>query len=127
MAIMDSTEWQELGLLQELNREFLHPLGLALAVDVQDGTLAIYDARPDPEGIIFEDDVMTFEKHQRFNAFRNERHEKRQYLLGFIQQPPAEEKACYYCAEPLEDGLCSAACKESAADEGRETTEDDED
>lgn len=32
----------------------------------------------------------------------------------------SEEEFCEYCGEPLEDGLCSASCSESAADEGRE-------
>lgn len=31
-----------------------------------------------------------------------------------------EEEFCYYCAEPLENGLCSAHCHESEDDEGRE-------
>jgi hypothetical protein len=31
-----------------------------------------------------------------------------------------EEEFCFYCGEPLEDGLCSASCNESAADEGRD-------
>ena len=30
-----------------------------------------------------------------------------------------EEEFCYYCGEPLEDGLCSAQCEESADDESR--------
>lgn len=32
----------------------------------------------------------------------------------------AHDNLCYYCAEPLEDGLCSAHCHESEDDEGRE-------
>lgn len=32
-----------------------------------------------------------------------------------------EEEFCYYCGEPIEDGLCSASCPESADDEGRDT------
>jgi len=30
-----------------------------------------------------------------------------------------EEEFCYYCGEPLEDGMCSAECVESADDEDR--------
>jgi len=38
----------------------------------------------------------------------------------------AEEEFCYYCGEPLdEDGMCSAACADSAADEGREEEEEE--
>lgn len=31
-----------------------------------------------------------------------------------------EEEFCFYCGEPLDDGMCSAACHESEEDEGRE-------
>ena len=34
-----------------------------------------------------------------------------------------EEEFCIYCGEPLEDGLCSDNCPESAADEGRDEEE----
>ena len=30
------------------------------------------------------------------------------------------EEVCFHCGEPLEDGLCSASCEGSAADEGRD-------
>lgn len=36
------------------------------------------------------------------------------------------EKFCYYCAEPLEDGICSASCHDSEGDEGRECEHEDE-
>jgi len=39
--------------------------------------------------------------------------------------PEPEEDVCYYCGEPLEDGMCSAACADSAADEGREEEEEE--
>lgn len=49
-------EFQKQGYLQELNRIFLHPLGLALSVIVEeDGVVSgwgpIYDFRDDPAGI----------------------------------------------------------------------------
>lgn len=37
-----------------------------------------------------------------------------------------DEEFCFYCGEPLEDGLCSASCEESAADEGRLEDMEDE-
>lgn len=57
---MDITEFREAGYLQEANRVFFHPLGLALEVviDVDSGreTLeGIWDCRDDPEGILFND------------------------------------------------------------------------
>jgi hypothetical protein len=56
---MDLREFVDLGYLQEVNRQFLHPLGLALEVIVEpdDGGPArlggIWDYRDDPEGMNF--------------------------------------------------------------------------
>lgn len=58
---MDIGEFRRLGLLQEANRRFFHPIGLALAVNgAKDGeepileTLSgIFDSRDDPEGFVF--------------------------------------------------------------------------
>ena len=54
---MDAKEFREKGYLQELNRTFLHPLGLALEVKQEtDGTETIggiWDYRDDPDGIIY--------------------------------------------------------------------------
>ena len=50
-------EFRELGYLQELNRRFLHPLGLALSVEIDDDGNEklgdIWDSREDPDGIHF--------------------------------------------------------------------------
>ena len=55
---IDIKEFREKGFLQELNRQFLHPLGLALEVNKDDDgneTLGgVWDYRDDPEGIIFD-------------------------------------------------------------------------
>lgn len=58
---MDIGEFRRLGLLQEVNRRFFHPIGLALAVNAAKDdaepiteTLAyIIDCRDDPEGFMF--------------------------------------------------------------------------
>lgn len=54
---MDIKTFRRLGLLQELNRQFLHPLGLALEVVVEDDGSErfgnVWDYRDDPEGIVF--------------------------------------------------------------------------
>lgn len=55
---MSIEEFRESGYLQELNRQFLHPLGLALEVIMEDGEYrlgGIWDYRTDPEGILFQD------------------------------------------------------------------------
>lgn len=60
---MDIEEFRRLGLLQELNRLFLHPRGLALEVVVEEGQPTrfggIWDSREDPEGIAFADDMLS--------------------------------------------------------------------
>ncbi len=49
------------GILQEANRRFFHPLGLALMVTFDDadpnnaGAITILDSRNDPEGFVFAD------------------------------------------------------------------------
>ena len=53
-------EFQESGSLQEVNRQFFHPLGLALAVKCDDSTgdvelYGIHDGRDDDEGFMFDD------------------------------------------------------------------------
>lgn len=58
---MNLKEFVEIGLLQEINRRILHPMGLALSVYIDDdgkcGWGDIWDYRNDPEGIIFSDGV----------------------------------------------------------------------
>lgn len=62
--LMDLTEFRDLGFLQEVNRCFFHPLGLALAVEVEEhgpqagkviDLYGIYDSRQDPEGWLYGD------------------------------------------------------------------------
>jgi hypothetical protein len=59
---IDIKEFRRLGILQEANRKFFHPLGLALEVIVNDDgteTLGgIWDYREDPEGNFFSEDMI---------------------------------------------------------------------
>ena len=59
---VDVKEFRSLGFLQEANRKFFHPLGLALEVIVnEDGTETIggiWDYRDDPEGNFFSQDMI---------------------------------------------------------------------
>lgn len=63
---MDISEFREKGFLQEVNRIFLHPLGLALEVAINDdGTEelgGVWDYRDDPEGMVFGEDMIDVEK-----------------------------------------------------------------
>jgi hypothetical protein len=58
---MDIAEFRNLGLLQEVNRRFFHPIGLALAVNaakdgeepIVESLSYIFDCRDDPEGFCY--------------------------------------------------------------------------
>lgn len=83
-------EFRRLGYLQELNRQFLHPLGLALAVDVHaDGTESlgkIWDYRTDPEGVRFEGFDLT-KRAALIEAEWAARETARIAALGYMVQP----------------------------------------
>lgn len=98
MKIIDIKEFQEKGYLQELNRQFLHPLGLALSVFIDgDGNYSldsIWDYRDDPEGLYYNLENSSKERKDRFKKnkeyieeqfemFKNNRLEK----LGFQIEP----------------------------------------
>lgn len=93
---MTLKEFRDVGYLQEVNRRFLHPLGLALAigVDTSDpareptGSVKVWDGRDDPEGFIFESwDPSDAERGDRIERDLQERLTIRQERLGFGVQP----------------------------------------
>jgi hypothetical protein len=86
---LDINEFADFGYLQEVNRLFFHPLGLALEITIEDDGSAhlsgIWDYRDDPEGIIFE--KVDGDKLQRVNDARIARKKGRQKALGYFIQP----------------------------------------
>ena len=73
---IDIKEFRKLGFLQELNRQFLHPMGLALEVVVDEETGeeklgGIWDYRNDPEGIIYDIANSDEERIKAFNDKAN--------------------------------------------------------
>lgn len=88
---MSIKEFREIGYLQELNRQFLHPLGLALDVIINsDGTEqlnSIWDYRDDPEGIIFSDGELEVAKFENIKAAWMEKQANRRATLGWMTQP----------------------------------------
>lgn len=95
MAKFTSKDFLDSGLLFEINRTLLHPLGLALGVQVDDETDEAYaiDIRrsDDVEGIIFSEEQM-HEGLVKLNMFRAkgenlERYLQRRKALGYIVQP----------------------------------------
>jgi len=88
---MDIKEFQQMGLLAEVNRSFFHPLGLALEVAVDESTgdmrlNGIWDDRDDPEGTTFGGDKWR-EACLRAREWMREKHKIRRKILGYVQQP----------------------------------------
>ena len=89
---IDIAEFRRLGFLQEANRQFFHPHGLALEVVVDDdGTErlgGVWDYRDDLEGIIFDRIDMEMRERRDIVAAEHERHrEARLRLLSGVVQP----------------------------------------
>jgi hypothetical protein len=88
---IDIAEFRALGYLQELNRRFLHPLGLAMEVVVEDdGTErlgGVWDYRDDPEGIRFGGSDLT-ERAGYVTQEMIRRAPARRTALGYVVQPP---------------------------------------
>lgn len=63
---IDLNVLREEGFLQEANRLYFHPLGLALQLGVnrhgRANSLSVWDYREDPEGVIFDEATMSAEK-----------------------------------------------------------------
>ena len=91
-------EFRQNGYLQELNRRFLHPLGLAIEVVVDDNneeTLGgIWDYRNDPVGIIY--DLKNSDQERKDRFLKNEkfideeikrRKKTRREKIGFFVEP----------------------------------------
>lgn len=92
---MTPKEFRELGFLRELNRQFLHPLGLALTtVREADGTERfgdVDDRRDEPEGLAFAPAVLAteaaHEQAQEIEALRAAKTIPRLALFGWEIQP----------------------------------------
>ncbi len=93
MKYMDLNEFVSSGLLQEVNRQFFHPLGLALEVMCEeDGTVTaitgIQDNRCYAEGMYFgeftEDSVRKMKEVEDLMKFTKECREE---MLGYFIQP----------------------------------------
>lgn len=103
---MNIKEFRELGYLQEINRTFLHPLGLALEiVKNEDGCEelgGIWDFREDEEGIYFDIENSDIGRQRTFNKKKNfidsefdVRLKKRYDKLGFRIEPVFNPDVAY--------------------------------
>lgn len=88
---MTAAEFRRQGYLQELNRRFLHPLGLTLQViRDEDGTERfddVWDNRDDPQGLLFETGVINSEQAERIHREGEEKYEVRHQKFGWYTQP----------------------------------------
>ena len=83
---MDGKTFRDEGYLQEANRLFFHPLGLALEADLESGTIKVWDYRDDPEGITF-DKVDLQPKALHVAELEGGRYLARRKALGYWIQP----------------------------------------
>lgn len=89
---IDVSEFREQGFLQELNRQFLHPRGLALEVIIDGDTEQIggvWDYRDDPEGIVFTD-APDPQKAQNAEDELERHRQTRLERFGWVIQPIGE-------------------------------------
>jgi hypothetical protein len=93
---MSVKEFRSLGLLQELNRLFLHPRGLALEVVVDDETGderfgSVWDYRNDPEGMAYAEGMMdtpeAVAKAEYVSGLFERIYLTRMVMLGYTFQP----------------------------------------
>jgi hypothetical protein len=90
-------EFRDLGFIQEINRLLLHPCGLALEaivdLDTGEATLGgVWDYRDDPEGIRFQDGVLSREKKESVDDLFYSKAQYRRDNLGYFVQPIPEEE-----------------------------------
>lgn len=104
---MDLAEFQELGLLQELNRRALHPLGLALVLETDEAgerALWVWDERDDPEGICFAElTVDDVRRSRALDELWTERFGPRHDALGYMIQPIGAGAVCACCHDDDDD------------------------
>lgn len=87
---MDPQEFIDGGYLQELNRRFLHPLGLALEVQAADGNefiTRVWDYRSDPDGMNFGGELPDPQKASKIDAEWRDKSATREKTVGYVVQP----------------------------------------
>jgi hypothetical protein len=88
-------EFVKSGLLQEVNRQFFHPRGLALAVTKSDdGTyklMGVLDSREDPGGYTFANRPAASKAKYAQELFDSKK-DYREKNLGYIIQPLDESR-----------------------------------
>ena len=88
MKYMGAEEFRDEGFLQEVNRQFFHPLGLALALDIDAGIdedgymrVQVWDEKEDPEGWFFGKGELSQEKADNVAQLRASKRNLRNQIL----------------------------------------------
>ena len=89
ITYMSIQEFVDFGFLQEVNRQFFHPLGLALEVFLDESGIPIrlggvWDYRNDPEGITF--GKIDIQKVTCVLELQTKKAAERQERLGYVIQ-----------------------------------------
>lgn len=121
---MDIREFRELGLVHEINRLLLHPLGMALEVALDPATgeeslSGVWDCREDQEGVLYADETLNAVKAERVAHLMEQRGERRGAVLGYVIQPvdPDASQLTVRIKEPV----TSRIAPPGEYDEGEET------
>lgn len=96
---IDLKEFVDKGYLQEANRLFFHPLGLSLAVAVDDVGVGVtfhgfMDCRDDPDGVLFGPSFtpdQALQREEKVNFIKAEMEKRAQHRIekyGSAVQPP---------------------------------------
>lgn len=87
---LDLNEFRNDGFLQEANRKFFHPLGLAISVIVDDetgevtGLGPVWDYRDDAEGMFYGPDMINPEKVEKIEELRKSKVEFRKSIEDVV-------------------------------------------
>ena len=90
MERLTAEQMRSEGYLQEVNRRFFHPLGLALALTIDDKTAMsaeVWDERDDPEGWFFNPHEIKEEHIIKIDAEIAAKKDVREKACGSIVQP----------------------------------------
>lgn len=93
---MTVKDFRAAGYLQELNRQFLHPLGLALEVvrqaNGEERFGLVWDSREDSQGFAYGPDTIEIPKAIRVEREMEDKRRARQASLGYYIQPYSEDR-----------------------------------
>jgi hypothetical protein len=94
--LINIKEMVDFGILQEANRLFFHPLGLAMVVRFNDNEsggeiIGLIDKRNEPEGIVFKFDLDEI-KVENVKNLLIKKIENREKLFGWKIQPVKNKK-----------------------------------